>query len=189
MRLLGTLAIVTVALTSGGCALVNSPFLPEGYASVAVGAGALDYEQGDQQSDFPLPFAEVGLGALVRRVGTTTTALEVGGHIFLTGPGGDLDGWGFKAWGGVRHSYRQDKRFRPSVTIGAGWAANENQGNPGPNDVRGPGGYVGGALDYMITPRLGIGVDARFWVLYPRGERSYDVVGSTDALVHLFYLF
>ncbi len=114
------------------------------------------------------------LGALLAIEGTRATALEVELQGFELNAG-DLDGWGMRYLGGPRWIWNFDGRLRPTIGVGGSWTdfrlAHRRRGR----DPGGVGVYGDAGLDWMLTPRIGIGARLRTNVRYEEADREHTV--------------
>lgn len=171
-RKLAPLLLAAAALlATAGCENVP-PFLDRSY--LKVGAQGL-YEPLQAEADRargPFPGLSATLGTLLEVERTRSSAIEGEIQAYTLDPGGDFDGYGFRYLAGGRWAWNLDQRWRPNVGLGAIWTDFHLDDHDRKYDPNGPGGYGDVGIDWMITPRHGIGLRVRGSLRYE--EASYE---------------
>lgn len=157
-------ALAVAGLVLHGCANVP-PWLERSYARVGPAVIVETVEVGDRSSDGPYPGVGAAVGTLLAIEGTRAVGLEAGVVAFDLDRG-ELDGFGFRAYAGPRWQWNMDGRVRPTVGVGASWSELRDRDAGSHTDPSGLGIWADLGVDWMITPRFGLGAKVRDNVRY-----------------------
>jgi hypothetical protein len=169
------LAGLALVLVLGGCENVP-PQLERVYLRFGASARAEHVAVQEEHSSGPYPGLSGAIGTLLAVEGSRADAIEAELQWFPDlGPGGDLDGDGVEFTAGWRRYWFMDGRIRPSFALGAGWLRFHVKDHEPELDPAGPLGYGDVALDYMITPKHGIGLRLRGTVRYEMADHENTI--------------
>ena len=174
------MAAPLLALLGAGCSQPTiPPFLDRGYAQLSLVGMGQDLQAEDDESSGPYVGAEILLGTRFGVDGTTSTGAEIGAQVLKLDPGGDLEGTLYRYLAGLRRTWRLDRRVQPSAVVGLSYSDFHLRDHDSGYDPNGPGAYVGGGLEYVVTPGFAIGVLGRYHVLWMIAEKAH-IVGAAD---------
>ena len=165
---------VAIVLLAAACSNVP-PYVERSYARLGTVSLEERLEATDKNSSGPYPGVNVALGTLLEIERTHGTALEVEFEMFDLGPGGELDGYGFRYFGGARRFWNMDGRWRPSLGVGASWTDFRLYDFQRGRDPASAGGYADVGLDWMVTPRFGLGTHLRLMARYEEADKVHGV--------------
>ena len=97
-----------------------------------------DLEAGADESLGPHPGLEALISYEVDLEGTTATLIDVGGSYHLLDLGGDIDGNFWRAYTGLRRTWRMDRPLRPTGSVGVSFTTIDPTDFDNRFEIRGP---------------------------------------------------
>jgi hypothetical protein len=183
----GLLAAAAGLLVPGGCAYV-SPHLERSYVRLGPVVVSERFEADGQRADGPFPGAATTLGTLIEVKRQRSTALDCEFQV-LGLEDGDLDGIGYRFFGGSRWHWNIDGRFRPNVGTGISWTDFHLEDFSEDFDPSGPGAYADVGLDWMITPVFGLGLRLRGMLRYEGADKEHGMKPGGELALQSLYRF
>ena len=184
----GRLLAAAVGLLSlCGCPNV-SPHLERTYIRLAPVVVSERFEADGLRADGPFPGASASIGTLIDISRTRSSALDFEFQV-LGLDDGDLDGIGYRYFGGGRWHWNIDGRVRPTVGTGVSWTDFHLEDFDEDFDPSGPGAYADVGVDWMITPVFGLGVRLRGMLRYEGADKEHGLKPGGELSLQSVYRF
>ncbi len=187
-RLRPSLALLALCWLPIGCNTVP-PGINRSYVQLRIDGSGHSIEAAENDGTGPFPGAGFLFGTLFQLDGTSGVFGEVGGKVSDLDQGGDLEGTSYHLHGGLRRTFRLDRPLQYSLSGGLAWHEFKFQNTSSDFDFRGPGAYVGGAVDYLIRPSLSIGAEFQVHFFDANGDETDEFSVFSDLGIRLQYRF